>query len=625
MTAVHSGRQLLAHALPAFVAAVAALLSSCGGDTIPGPGTPVVTFSATNAEFVSYIVSIDSITLTGADGTYATPLVSPEAVDLAKLSDLGELVEAPAVPSDSYTSATLTLDYSTAAIWVRNANGTPQLMSPALPGGAGVLTAAITITFDPAHPLVVTLGKASRLAINFDLDAFNSVDLSTATVTVNPYVVMSQPPLDKTPLRARGLFVYTGSNFFVMNLRPFFDLVSALGAVTVYVSNTTYYNINGVTYTGAAGLAAMKSSLINTSVAVYGNISNLEGITPAFNATTVLVGSSLEEQGIQDHLIGVVTARSGNTFTVRDADYLYSTAACTFYVTPGQTYFLSTATVTIAANTIVSRDGYSGSGLSTQSISPGQVIDVGGTSSCPTNSPDVTLEAGDGQVRLTNTRAWGVLSAATPNDLTLDLITLGDTVRSDFNFAGTASGGGAVDPLAYPVDSSALDFSGAPLGSLVAVDGVANTFGSAPPAFIATAAQLGSATQQVLVIEWINGGSTAPFNTITPTQLIANLNDPNLGTLHAIYTGPEALDLKSLPASPIITTVGANAADLVLSVGNNTLTTGVSEYLSGAAFSAALLKTFDGEQKIFRVVAVGQYNSASNTFVASRINVSLSN
>ena len=51
--------------------------------------------------------------------------------------------------------------------------------------------------------------------------------------------------------------------------------------------------------------------------------------------------------------------------------------------------------------------------------------------------------------------------------------------------------------------------------------------------------------------------------------------------------------------------------------------TGVTVYNSASAFASALTTTFNGTNKIFRLVAVGQYNSASNTFVASRIDVSL--
>src|SRR5580704_12102487 len=229
MTAVRGGRPLLARVLLVLAAAALALLSSCGGADIPPPGTPVVSFTSTNTKFTSYVIAIDSITLTSSTGVFATPLVTPETVDLTRLTDISELVEAPAVPSGSYTSATLTLDYTLADITVLN-NGESVGMSVALPGGAGVFTSVVTITFDPAHPLVITNAESTRMAVNFDLDAFNSVDLSTSIVTVNPFVTISQPPLDATPLRSRGLFVYTQDTAFVMNTRPFFDLVSALGA-----------------------------------------------------------------------------------------------------------------------------------------------------------------------------------------------------------------------------------------------------------------------------------------------------------------------------------------------------------------------------------------------------------
>jgi hypothetical protein len=624
MTADRPGRQLLAHALPMFAAAMAALLSSCGGNTIPPPGTPVVTFTATNKTFASYIVAIDSITFTGADGSFATPLVSPETVDLAKLSDLGELVQAPAVPSDTYTSATVTLDYTAASVWVQD-NGSSVHVTPVLPGGTGLLTAAITITFDPAHPLVITAYECARVTLNFDLDAFNYVNLPAQTVSVNPFVTMSQPPLDSNPLRARGLFVYTGSDFFVMNLRPFFDLVSALGAVYVDVSSTTYYNVNGTVYTGDAGLKAMSSMLINTPIAVYGTLSSLNTITPSFKATTVLVGTALESEGLADHLQGVVAARSGNTLTVIGGDYLYTTNVSDLYAVGG-TYYLPSTQVTIGSATQVFRDGDVAS-FNPQSISVGQEVDIAGASTV-TTSGSVSMNATAGQVRLLSTRAWGVLTTATPNSLSLDLASLADFDPGAFNLTGVALGGGEVSKSAYPVNTGTVDPSAIAPNTLVAVDGVAAPFGTAPPAFNAAAVTVGTSTQQELIIEWTDGGSPHPFLTIRPNELIVNLDDTHLDTLHAIYTGPQALDILTLPRPLVITSTGVDASDLVLAVGNNTLTAGVSIFTGTSgptAFATAVGFALDGTNNIFRLVALGQYNSAANTFVASRINVSLQN
>ncbi len=624
MTVDRTGRSHAARVLFAFVAALLTLLSACGGDSVPPPGTPVVTFDAVNTKFASYVVAIDSITLTGSDGTYATPLVSSQNVDLAKLSNLAELVEAPAVPSGSYTSATITLDYLYSSIWAQN-DGFSVHLDPVLP--SGTTTAVVTITFDPAHPLVINYGQSMRMAVHFDLDAFNSISLADKTVNVNPFVTINQPPVDSTPMRARGLFVYTTDHSFVMNMRPFFDLTSALGAVYVNVGPQTYWNIDGATFVGNAGLAALKGLAINTPIAAYGTLLSIVGITPTFNATTVIVGTSLESAGLTDHLRGIVGARTGNSLTLLGADYFFSTDATScvnslVYTTPGLTYYLDKATVNVGPNTIVSRDGYAPA-QSLDSISVGQEVDVGGISSCST-AGYVTLDATDTQLRLLNTRIWGILNSAAPTSLSLDILSLGLFDNSAFDFTGTATGGGGVPRSDYLVNTQGIDATGSAPGTLMAVDGFVNKFGAAPPAFNATAISPGAATQQSLVIEWGDGGSAKPFQAIHPDGLIVDLTT-FAGTVLGIYTGPTSIDLNTLITSPIITSVGAVQSQVVLAVGNNTLTTGVSTYQSMSDFATALEKVFDGTNKIFRLVAIGNYNSASNTFVATRINVSLEN
>ena len=93
--------------------------------------------------------------------------------------------------------------------------------------------------------------------------------------------------------------------------------------------------------------------------------------------------------------------------------------------------------------------------------------------------------------------------------------------------------------------------------------------------------------------------------------------------MHFIRTGPQELDLKSLPASPLITTTGADQANLQLAIGSVTLTTDIKMYSTAAAFAAAIGTTFNGTNKLYRLVAVGQFNSATNTFVASGITLAM--
>src|SRR5262249_4650333 len=137
-------------------------------------------------------------------------------------------------------------------------------------------------------------------------------------VQVQPFVVVSPAPVDSTVMRARGLFVTTQSGSYIQNSRPFFDQQSALGAVTVNTKDKTYFNVEGVAYTGQAGLTAMQQLQISTPTAAFGTLDNLSGVTPSMNATEVYAGQSLESP-IAETVTGVVSARSGNTFTVSGA------------------------------------------------------------------------------------------------------------------------------------------------------------------------------------------------------------------------------------------------------------------------------------------------------------------
>jgi hypothetical protein len=618
MTVVRTRHSRSARALTALAWGFAALLAGCSGRSNTAPGTPVITLSDTSGDFAAYRVTIDSITLTNTNGAIATPLLTPESVDLAALTDLAELLEVPAAPSGTYKSATLTLDYTTASIWV-NVNGQAVSATAVDSTGKALTTITITITLDPNHPLVITQGQSTRLAIDIDLAASNSIDTSTtpATVTVRPFPVMTPAPADATPIRARGLLVTvdSGASDYVMNVRPLTDLASALGAVTVSTNAQTYFNINGVAYTGAAGLTAMASLQENTIIAAYGTLGDLSGITPGFHATSVYVGTSLESP-VAQHIGGVVSARNGDTLTVHGATFLTFIGGNLSYTAT----YANNATVTIGSATVVSEDGVAASGLTPAAISVGQQLDASGLGSVDT-AGNITLDATAGQIRLASTRIWGLLNSATAGSASLDVLSLGNFAPAGFNFAGT--GTTAANPSAYVVNTGSLDESATAALTLLQVDGLVNAFGSAPPDFTATAITAGTATEQRLVVEWINGGATAPFLSDSPAGLVVDLNNANLGTIHYIRTGPATLDLKTLPASPLITTVGADQSKLQLAIGLASLATGVSVFNSISGFASALTSTFNGTNKIYRLVAVGQYNIGTNTFVASRISVAL--
>ncbi|HYX73281.1 MAG TPA: hypothetical protein VE819_01180 [Steroidobacteraceae bacterium] len=567
-----------------------------------------------SSDFVSYIVNLNAIELTRTDGTVVTPLVTPETVDLAQLNTMTELVEAPAVPEGTYTSALVAFDWSSTQVVWYNINGETVSAAPVNLSNTPLTTASVIVTFDPSHPLVITHNQSVRLQVEFDLLASNQLSGTTAPrlAQVQPFVVVTPEPVDATVMRLRGVYVTNQdvTSGFYMNSRPFYDLVTALGAVIVNTNAQTYFNINGTVYTGSAGLAAVAQQQQNSPLAVYGTLDNLSGVTPTFNATDVYFGTSQESQ-LAYYLTGTVTARSADTITLRGAELL----------TPlGITTYSDSMPVTLGNGTAVYQDGSATPGLTIADVSVGQQLTVTGQPVTDSTNNLTRIDATAGFVRLQQTTLWGTQNA----DGTLDLLSLGPFAPAAFNFAGTGISGHDATPSAYAVDTSAVPAGPVTsTGELLQMQGMVAPFGAAPPDFAARALTPGPSSLQTLVINWINGGSTTPFTNISTEGLVVNLADANLGSTHEIRTGPASLDLKSLPASPLITSTGADQSHLQLAVGSTTLTNGISVFNSPAAFANAVAADFKGSNKIFRLVAYGQYDSATNTFVAARIHVAL--
>ena len=601
-----------------------ALLASCSGYNNISYGTAVVSLSDVSGDFTSYIVSIDAITLTRSDGVVVEPLATPQTVDLVKLHDLSELVEAPAVPVGTYTTLTLTLDYTAANITL-NINGAPTAVVADDSAGNVMTAATLTVTFDPGNQLVIKAGACTRLALDINLAASNTINFSASpvTVTVHPFMTATVAPADQTVMRARGIFVIAqpSSSNYIVNMRPFTDLISALGALTVNTTGSTYFNLNGVVYTGAAGLSAMQSLQISTPIVAYGTLGSLATITPGFNATAVYAGTSIENP-LADFLTGTVSAVNGDTLTLHGASYVSRIGVSSYF---------ADAPVTVGASTIVSADGVAAGGLSAQSISVGQVITVSGQSGADSTGKftfDATGQATGappGLVRLQPTPVWGMLNSAVAGSMSLDVLSIGNFEPGALTFTGTGTDA-ANDAVAasYAVNTPGIDESATAAGTLLQAYGLVAPFGSAPPDFTASSVTLGTATPQTLVVEWENGGAASPFSSASSAGLVVDLSNANLSsTIRYIATGPTQTDITTLPASPTI--VFAAGTPLTLAVGpllaNSVSSFGVFNSASG--FATALASALNGTNLVYRLVCVGQYSSATNTFTATQVAVNL--
>lgn len=622
-----------------FLGATAVLgLFGCGNDQFIN-GTPVITFSATPGPFTAYLVEIDQIMLTRNDNTPVYPLLQPQIVDFAKLNEMPEVFGAPAILEGTYTSATITVNYAaslyqTVAQLFVNVNGTSTVVSPvSVNSTTGAVTAATSVTytvkFDPAHPLVITRGVSTPIDFNFDLSASSILNLSSSPqVTVKPFISASTVPNYTKPLRARGVYVTTdaANNNFTMNARSFFDTQGTpVGAITVQTDANTAYNINGTIYQGAAGLAAIKTLQINTIVEAYGTFGNLQSLTPSFVATQVYAGIAVENL-LTDRITGTIASRSGNTLHIHGAEI---ESRCISIPIGVALSFVNDYPVTIAGSTLVTVDGRPDlQTVPTQNPSVGQQVDmeaVATTTNC--GAVQATGDATNGLIRLTPTTGWGTLNAPPASGISANLLTLGGAQPSALAFTGTGSATGAdADPTAYAIDTTGVDTSAIVAGSVFRFDGLVTPFGAAPPDFTATSVTAGSATDQIMTVEWSGNGTATPFVSKDSNGLVVSISGGSLGATHLVQTGPltiadpsTTIDLTSPQVNPII--VADPTLTSQFAVGNPVSTTGLAMFHDYTSFLTDLNTVLNGTNTIQKLVAVGRYNQTTNTFTAYRIDM----
>ena len=222
------------------------------------------------------------------------------------------------------------------------------------------------------------------------------------------------------------------------------------------------------------------------------------------------------------------------------------------------------------------------------------------------------------------TTLWGTLNT----DGTLDLLTLGRFARRAFSFTGTGTPEARrnAERLCGRYERGATGTGAATTGELLQVEGTVSPFGTAPPDFTARRSPRGRA--HAADSWWSTGArarrSTTPSASITSAGLVVNLADADLGATHEIRTGPATLDLKSLPASPLITTAGADQSNLPLAVGSTTLThghIGLQQCRGVRERGRAALQAAPTRSSVWW--PTDSTTALTNTFVASRINVAL--
>jgi hypothetical protein len=625
-------------------AALAFGLVACGGGggsmsgTGGGPqgcsastcGNALLTLTDAAGDFASYAVDVTSLKLTKADGTVVETLPVKTRVDFTQLVNVTEFLTSATVPQGDYVSATMTLDYSNAAIFVyADANNTQTVqvaqvvdssnntLWSATPPPPASSTIALTVQLDNKNHLSISPGHLARLALDFNLTASNTVSLANPAapvVTVQPFIVASVVPTDRKEIRIRGALVSAdvAAETYTINVEPFDDEGTDRGQVVVHTTAQTAFEIDGTAYTGDQGLAALGADPAGTMTVAFGTLSAADH---SFTASRVLGGTSVESS--LDRLQGVVISRSGNALVVRGSS-MWKHA-------DDQDHFSAKdVTLSIADTTKIT---VAGEVLSTATpVNPLALPSVGsritafgkaGTDS----GGNPTFDASNGRLRLELTTLWGTATQVGTNSVTLNLQAIEGRSPGVFNFAGTgAPAGHDSDPQHYVVTTGVLPLTTLSAPAPLRFFGLVQPFGSAPPDF--NARTLVDFTDTSALLEaGFGAGSTAAL-TASPASLVLNVSDPLFGWMHFIRIGPQLIDLKTLTSNltiaPASDSTGPFAIHTEVPAGMGQPDT-IAVFNSYADFETALAAKLAGGAKVLKVFALGHYDASTNTLTAAQI------
>jgi len=625
-------------------ALIALGLVACGGGSSGGSmsgaqgcsastcGNAMLTLTDAAGDFASYTVDVVSLKLTKADGTVVETLPTKTRVDFTQLVNVTELLTSATVPQGEYVSATMTLDYSNAAIFVyTDANDTQTVQVAQVVDGSGntlwsatppaptTTTIELTVQLDNKNHLFISPGKLSRLALDFNLAASNGVDMTnpaSPVVTVQAFIVASVVPSDTKDIRVRGKLVsvdLTGGTYTV-NVEPFDDQDSDRGQVVVHTTDQTAWEIDGTPYAGSAGLNALNAEPAGTLTVAFGTLSKTDH---TFTAARVLGGTSVQTSAL-DRLQGVVISRTGDTLVVRGAtEWMHS---------DDDDHFCSRdVTLSIGDATMFTVAGGPTATPTKLWVSVGSRITAFGKAAKDA-SGNRTFDATAGRVRLELTSLWGTVTGTGANSVTLSLQAIEGRPASVFNFAGTGTTSAQdSNPASYVVTTGVLPLSSVGASAPLRFFGFVQPFGSAPPDFNARTLVDFADTSALLDASFGSGGSTAAL-TASATALTLNVSDPLLGWAHFIKVGPHLIDLKTLSSNvsivPDSAATGPYAIRTEAPMGMGEMDT-IETFNAWADFETALATKLGAGAKVQKVVAIGHFDSTTNTFTAAQIALDL--
>lgn len=225
------------------------------------------------ASVVGFMVTLNSVTLNGQDGSAAPVITTPVTVDFARLVGLRAPLAFNSVPPGTYVSATFVLA-SPMIDWV-DWTASPPIMGPPIAGTFPGNQNPFTLTVNFPQPMKVSSNELAGLRMEMDIKQSVAVDPNTHQVTgaVNPVIHVkatkaSDPDGHVTDLGGGLVSVNTGNDSFVLQGPYGRQLTVDVNANTNFNSGWNINNLAAPAFVAVQGRFQGDGSLLADSVEV---------------------------------------------------------------------------------------------------------------------------------------------------------------------------------------------------------------------------------------------------------------------------------------------------------------------------------------------------------------------
>jgi hypothetical protein len=481
---------------------VLAALAACNGSA-------VVTLTAipSTDTYLAYRVGLTSIELETSSGrTAASALPKGTTVDLARLTNLSEVVGAASLAAGNYDKALITLDYSSAQIIYDNGTVDGLTLTPLGASGQRLGQITLLLYLDPSDQLSVVRSSSARLSLGFNLAASNVINLAQKTVTVMPLIAASTLPIDSKVVRIRGPLgsINSSSTGFTSGIVPFDFGNAGSGSLGVAAQSVTTFEINGTPSTGSAGITKLAALKPGVMVEAFGTLT-----------TSTISSSSSFLSGVGTSSASTETCSDGTTPVTGTTGGLYCADGSTL-TSSGTVETCSDGTTPVTGTTggLYCADG------STLTTSTDNADDSGSLTATTVNFSASQVLAGSSVQGDGFDRVSGIVTGRSGDTLTIDEGTLVTSEGTNSLIAGTATVKIGPNTQVTQFGGASTEANGLPdisVGSLIYAFGTASAISTSSVTLDASAGRvrLGQTTASGLVTVQGTTADTLTLNLAT--------------------------------------------------------------------------------------------------------------